>query len=300
MAILGIDNLPSYEAGVRGEMLVGRDNYKPTATPFLTLVESTLPAESYAIHGEHAGPREFKGETTFTQLREEDYLLPNKEYFDAMSIAFNRIKYDQTGRIYQTARDFGYEWERGKDKMAIETLGFGASNNCYDGTPFFGASHVWGDSGVQSNIFTGASPFSATTFQVHAAAMSAFKSDRGEVMGRKATHVIVQRNSVSAVNARQLANSTFTTAANGSMAANPWSGMFEVIEVDYLPSAVQFVVADLSGSNKPIIAQIAGDEIFTAQEGDSEWFQTHKEYRYAVFQDWAHGYNDWTLATMQI
>lgn len=283
---------------VRVSMQEGREKYTSTAMPFVTEVDSTLPIESYVMYGQHRGPQLFTGEVRYSKLSEYSQTIKNLEYYDAVGIDWELIKYSQTPRIAEKVRNFGFEWERGKDKMRAQMLSNGATNVGYDGTPFFGASHVDGDSGVQSNIFTGASLFSAVTYQLHAQAMATFKDDRGEVMGKKPTHVIVSTGSANAIEAKKLANSTFYP---GTVAAiNPFAGSFEVIETPYLGASVQFIVADLSGLNKPIIWQNAGPEIFTSQERDSEWFQDHKQYKYAQHQDWGIGYNDWRLATMQI
>lgn len=299
--MLTLNEFPkSILAGVKATFEEGRNKYTPNASAFVQTVPSTLPIEEYVLFGNHRGPQQFTGEVRFSKIREYSETIANIEYYDALEIDYRLLKYDQTGKINMKASNFGYEWARGKDKQLITQISTGASLICYDGTPFFGASHLDMDSGVQANIVTGGSNFDATTYRVMKANVSQFKDDRGEVSGKRMTHVLVREGSVDELNARQLANSTYFPSANGAFTTNPFYGEFEVISSPYVPSAVKFIGLDLSGMNKPIVLQDAGPEIWTASERDSEWFQTHKQYRYAVHGEWGIGFNDWRLAYLQL
>lgn len=295
--MLTVNEMPkTLKPAVRDNFDKGREMYQASAAPFVMQVDSNLLIEEYAFYGQHRGPQTFEGEVRYSKLKEYSYTLKNQQYYDAMGIDWQLLKYAQNDRIAQKSRNFGYEWSRGIDKMAIQTLATGNSIICYDGTPFAGTSHQDLDSGVQSNLFTGGSGFSDVTFRVHAAALANFRDDRGEVVGNKATAVIVQRGTANAIEAKKLANSTILGT---NFAYNPFAG-FEVIEVDYLGTSTQFIVADLSKELKPVLRQIGSEMIFTAAELDSEWFMNHKQFRYAVHQDWAHGVTDWRLFTMQV
>lgn len=298
--MLSITEFPkSILPAVRDNFENGRNQYVASADPFVMTVDSTLPIENYVFTGNHDGPKEFKGEVRYHKLKEYSYNLRNIEYFSALEIEYELLKYEQTGRIAQKASNFGFEWNRGIDKMAFEAINAGASTNGYDGTPFFGASHVDLDSGVQSNVFTGSSTLDETTLRIHQAAFANWKDDRGEVSGRKMTHILVKTGSVNHIQAKKLANSQYTV--NGTnFAMNPFAASFEIIDSPYLGDSIQFVGLDLSGMNKPIIRQLSGEMIFNAAERESEVFLDRKVYRYSVFQDWAHGYNDWRLATIQL
>lgn len=290
----------SIQAGVRAELEVGRRLYTPTSAPFTQIIPSTLPIEKFVLLGNHSGPQVFGGEVRYEKLKEYSITLQNVVYSGGLAIDEELIKYDQSGLIAMRAKEGGYEWERGKDKLTVETLAYGASSTCYDGTPFFGASHVDLSSGTQSNIGTGASVFDTTVFRVGAQAMALFKDDRGEVMGRQVSHVVVRSKSADSQNAKTLANSTYNIT-NANFGVNVYQGDYEVVETPYLPSTVNFVLMDLRTPNKPILrtAPVGGFQM-NSLEKNSDWYADHKQFKYSWFESWALGYNDWRLAWMQI
>jgi len=166
--------------------------------------------------------REWLGERQVLNLSSRAYVLPNKDYEATLELDRNVINDDQYG-IYNTrAAMLGMSAALWPDNLVITALqnGDATSSTCYDGQPFYSASHPQDPdnsaSATQSNLFTtagsGATLLTSANFATVRAAMLAWKGANGFPVNTIPDTLYVPP--ALDVTARQIVKAAFTAPAN--------------------------------------------------------------------------------------
>lgn len=152
--------------------------------------------EKYGWLGNFPQVREWIGDRQFEELRAFDYTLKNKDWEQSMPIDKNDIADGRMGMYNDAASQLGIEGGYHPDELLFDIIKAGTTGLCFDGQPFFDASHNFGansDTPNQSNIHTATgttTPSRPTLAEFEAAyneallLLQTFKSDNGKYFNR--------------------------------------------------------------------------------------------------------------------
>lgn len=261
--------------------------------PFIMETVSTSDKEDYGWLGQAPSLEEWVDERQLKSLNEFDYSIPNKDYEGTLSISRNALKDDQLGNVTIRINDLARKAKIHPRKLFINTLIEGETELCYDGQPFFSASHSEGESGTQSNLLTGTG---VTLAQLEAdidaaeEAMLGFKDDTGEPWNEGDVKIGIVchtslKNKFIRLNTLDLIGGGNTNSMKGRISQITYSARFADKDDWYL--------GDISEGMKPIIKQKRQDPVFNALEGDSDNGFMRKKYSYGIDYRVGFGYGLW-------
>lgn len=141
-----------FSAAFKRGLALATDDY----TKIATVIPSATNINTYAWLGAFPRMREWIGPRIVQGLGGKSYLLENKEYELTLGIPRKSIEDDQFGLYMPVAEQMGMEAKQHKTELVFNALADGVTAECYDGEPFFSASHPVGDS-TASNLIAGAS-----------------------------------------------------------------------------------------------------------------------------------------------
>lgn len=129
------------------------------AAPFYpkvcSVVNSNKRLENYSFLGNMPGMREWLGDRQYNDLRAAEFEITNRNWESSLRLERWDVDDDVYGLFPDTMREFAAEAAYHPDELLFEEMiGLAESTNCFDGTPFFGNSHSWGDSGTQDNLLS--------------------------------------------------------------------------------------------------------------------------------------------------
>jgi len=243
------------------DAVMAAEPYWPT---LCTEVNSTHKEETYAWLLRMRGMREWLGERVYQDLTAARYTIANKLWEDSLPVEETDVEDDSVGIYRNLAEDFGNEAVHHPDELVFDLIQAGATTACYDGQPFFDASHVTQNSGVQSNKLTATVSDTAavTALEFRAAynqginAMLKFKDNLGRPFLRPRINkgqpdliclvpVDMQDAADTAFNA-QIINNTSNRVVN-----RPRS----VETISYLSDQLSFYILNVGRSVKPFVFQ---------------------------------------------
>ncbi len=169
--------------------MVAGDPYVALAEALATPVPSTSASEKYGFLGDFPGVKEWIGPKTAGALKDYDFTIRNKDWYDAIEIDRNEIDDDQLGRIRPRIQGLALSLKRWKGEMVANLILNGVTGLAYDGSAFFADRTAPND-----NLLAGTG---VTLAQVKAdiytarAAMFKFVSDTGHVMGLTLDTIVV-------------------------------------------------------------------------------------------------------------
>lgn len=171
----------------------------------------------------------------------------------------------------------------------------GKTITCYDGQPFFSASHSTGSSGTQSNIATGTA-FSYAAMQAAIIAMEQFVDDKGDYLDVTPDLLVV--NPTNQFLAREILNSTYfpTQITNAQrLSTNTMNGIVELYVTPRVPTNF-WALLDTRGIVKPVILQLRKDITFSTLAGNTQEDFMRKKIYFGV--DWRGnaGFGMWQYA----
>jgi len=121
-----------------------------------TMVPSTARIENYPWMTPSPGVSEYIGRRRIPQLDSTKYSIQNMEYDATLSVPLRDIEDDQVGgyklRMSELTIKAGKPFE---SRKAMQLIGQGASNVCFDGTNFFATTHNIGSYGSAPSGFGG-------------------------------------------------------------------------------------------------------------------------------------------------
>jgi phage major head subunit gpT-like protein len=105
-------------------------------------VTSTGEAEDYGWIESIPSLKEWIGPREVSNLAVSDYTLKNKTYANAVAIPRPKFEDDKYGLFNTPMEDMGYTARVWQDQMLATLIAASQTALCYDGLPFFSASHV--------------------------------------------------------------------------------------------------------------------------------------------------------------
>jgi phage major head subunit gpT-like protein len=223
-----------------------------TVTYWATIASQTTSSTRQEVHAwidRLPLMREWLGERQILNLQTRAYTLINKDYEATVEIDRNPLLDDQFGIFNARAQALGMSGALWPDQLVIAALQNGDTTaaTCYDGQPYFNASHPQDPdnaaSPVQSNLFTtagsGARLLTSANFAFVRASMMAWKGANAFPVNTMPDTIYVPP--LLDVTARQIVQSAFTSTAvavgqNAAAApsSNVLQGMAQVVTIPKL------------------------------------------------------------------
>lgn len=126
------------------------------------VVPSNKASNTYAWLGTTTSFREWLGDRVIQNLQNHDYTIKNKDFENTIAVKVNDIKDDDIGIYTPIIQSLGRDAKLHPDELVFTLLKDGTTEKCYDGQPFFSASHpgVGSDrkKGTVSNFQSGDKP----------------------------------------------------------------------------------------------------------------------------------------------
>lgn len=244
-------------------------------------VSSSAASEKFGWLGAAPTMQEFKDEKTPKGLLDFDYTIQNVPYEATIKVDKFALRNDQLGGVQVRVRDLAARAKQFPVKLMIELLKAGTTQLCYDGLPFFSASHTEGDSGTQSNLYTGTGVTVAALtadFRGARSKMWKFKDDRGEPFYEDTNMDLV----VLCHPDMQGVFEELFTASMISNTTNVLKGAAQVAVSSRFTDANDWYLLNKAGAIKPLVFQENLPVSFGALEGDSESGFMRRFYHYGV------------------
>lgn len=259
-----------------------------------TIVPSESDAESYPWLGAVPAMREFKDERIPLGLTENNYTILNRTWESSLAIERAAVEDDKFGQIKLRVMSLAREAKRHVDELVFSLLKNGFTGSCYDGRPFFDASHPSGDAGTQSNKGTAA--LSTSALQDAITVMMKFKDERGRFLGIVPDLLVVPPDLQ--WTAMELLESTYwpESQTNNKIASNVLKGKLDLLVSPYLSDTNDWFVLSTKGVVRPLLLQSRTPVEFSALEADSESGFMRDQYVYGIRARYNAGYGLWQMA----
>jgi Mu-like prophage major head subunit gpT len=153
---------------------------KPIYEQIATVTPSTTDTETYAWLGDIPGMREWIGDREIQNLSAADYSIKNKDFELTVGVPRNAIEDDKLGVYNPSVQMLGQSAAMHPDKLVFALLGNGFEEKCYDGQPFFSASHKVGKKTVSNK---GTAKLTMTAYIAARAAIMSLTNSKGEPLG---------------------------------------------------------------------------------------------------------------------
>lgn len=282
------------ERGLRAAFVKAFNNAEDPADvmPFMMETTSDGADEKYGWLGQSPSMSEWVDERKLKALNSFDYTIENKDYEGTLQVDRNAVMDDRLGNVQIRINDLARKARIHPRKLFFETLVAGTSELCYDGQPFFSASHEEGVSGVQSNIYTGTGTSLAqlkADIEGAETRMLSFKDDTGEPWNEGMVQIGIichpsLKNQFNELNTLSRINST-DNGMKGRIAQITYSSR--------LADVNDYYVADVSEGMKGIVKQNRMMPKFNSLEGDSDNGFMRKQWLYGVDYRVGFGYGLW-------
>jgi phage major head subunit gpT-like protein len=286
--------LVTLRKGLKASFIKAFNNAEDPADvmPFIMETESTSNKEDYGWLGQSPSLTEWVDERKLKSLNEFEYEIVNKDYEATLSIDRNAIMDDQLGNVRVRIDDLGRKARIHPRKLFFETLVAGEVELCYDGQPFFSASHEEGDSGVQSNIVTGTGvTLSALSDDLDTceARLLSFKDDTGEPWNEGE----VLMGIVCPVQLKRKFENLNTLAQINNSSNSMQGRISQITYSSRLTDVNDYYVSDISEGMKAIIKQNRMNPVFDSMEADSTDGFMKKKFAYGINYRVGFGYGLW-------
>ncbi len=211
---------------------------------------------------------------------------------------------EQYDMIRMRVRDLAREAVRHKEQLVIDALIRGSiDGRCYDGQLLFDTNHAEGESGLQSNVYSGA--LSTNSLQAAMAQMMQFKDDRGRPMGIMPDTLLVGPKLQWL--AMELLESPIVVQANTTNNFTPYrnvlQGKLRLIVSHYIAGSHEnkWFLLDTSRAMRAVVLQERRDvplEFAALDKPDSEQVFMRDKVLYGARARYGVGYGLWQTALM--
>lgn len=272
------------------------------------LFDSNQESETYKWLGMAPAMREWIGGRQAKGFRENGVTITNKTYEATLEVTLDEIRRDKTGqvmlRVAELARRANAHWA----SLLTTLIVAGGSGLCYDGTPFFGASHSEGDSGIQDNDLDGAATTGTqpTAAEAEAAIMACvaailgFKDDQGEPMNEGATDFLLMIPTVYLSPFASVLNNEFIAAGQSNIVKNLDGFNFRMAVNSRLTGVDTFYCFRTDGETKSLIRQEEEPITVAAVAEGSELEFNENKHHYGVKAIRNVGYGYWQHAARYV
>jgi len=260
--------------------------------PFIMETASDGPDEEYGWLGQAPSLSEWVDERKLKALGDYEYKIPNKDYEATLQVDRNSMKDDRMGAVKIRIDDLARKARIHPRKLFFELVQTGEVAICYDGQPFFSASHQEGNSGVQSNIQTGTgvslAQIKADLDEAEAKLLS-FKDDQGEPWNEGEVRLGIVCHPKMKRKFEELNTLTMINNTENGMKGR----ISQITYSSRLADENDYYVADISEGIKPVVKQNRQDPEFNSLEGDSDNGFMRKQYLYGIDYRVGFGFGLW-------
>jgi phage major head subunit gpT-like protein len=287
-------NPVTLERGLRAAFIKAFNNAENPADvmPFILETSSDGSDEAYGWLGQSPSMSEWVDERKLKSLGSYDYKLVNKDYEATLSVDRNALEDDRLGAVQVRINDLAAKARIHPRKLFFSALVAGTTELCYDGLPFFSASHVEGLSGVQSNIQTGTGVTLALLkddIDAAEAKMMGFLDDAGEPVNEGEMSIGIVCHPSMKRKFQELNTSSMISSSDNAM-----KGRIKVItSSSRLTDVNDWYFANIGEGIKPLIRQVRQAPKFSALEGTSDNGFMRKKYAYGIDSREVFGYGLW-------
>lgn len=213
---------------------------KPLKDQFAMTVPSSTKQNLYPWLERMPGMREWLGDRDIADLEANGYTIVNKKYEGTIALERTDIEDDNLGVYTPAISQLGYSAGLHPDRLlaSLITNGFTAGiGNCYDGLPFFSATHKFGKNKKVTYANNDTAKLSATSYAAARAAILSVLNTDGNPFNYDPQFILVV-GPTNEANALQIVNAEFgvITGNNGPI-SNIWKGTAKVV-----------ILPDLSGT----------------------------------------------------
>lgn len=194
--------------------------------------------------------RKWDGPRLIQNLDTHAYLLENDPYETTVGVKKWDIQDDQVGVFAPVVQEMGRVGAKWPDQTLKSVLQAGTTQNCFDGTPFFGNAHPLDPAGNQSNNFPTTALTSGNWATVRAT-MRSYTGEDGEPLGVEPSLLVVPPQ------LEDTANTIVTAEFGTSGASNVQRGQARVLVInEFANQPDTWYVADTSSPIKPLVWQL--------------------------------------------
>lgn len=169
--------------------MVAGDPFALLGEALATPMPSTSASEKYGFLGDYPGVKEWLGDKTAGSLKDYNFTIPNKDWYDAIEIDRNEIEDDQLGRILPRLQGLVLSLKRWKGELIADLIINGTTYLAYDASAFFANRTAPNDNLLAGTGVTLAT-IKADLYSTRAAMMK-FQSDTGKVIALPMDTVVV-------------------------------------------------------------------------------------------------------------
>jgi len=120
---------------------LGELDADPIWKTLATLIPSATASNTYGWLGSFPQIREWVGDRVIKDIAEAAYQIFNKKWESTLGVSRTDIEDDNLGQYRVLAKSMADEYARFMNRKLAELVSGGFSGLCYDGQPFFNASH---------------------------------------------------------------------------------------------------------------------------------------------------------------
>lgn len=146
----------AFRAAFQGALDQAPSQYKDVAT----VVPSSTAVQEYGWMGSLPSMREWIGDRVVNGITNYGYTVRNRPFELTVAVPRPAIDDDQFGVYTPLMAEMGRAAGANSDQLVFELMKAGRTENCYDATPFYGATHpvilASGKTGTQTNVDDGA------------------------------------------------------------------------------------------------------------------------------------------------
>jgi phage major head subunit gpT-like protein len=194
--------------------------------------------------------RKWDGPRLIQNLDTHSYLLENDPYELTVGVKKWDILDDQLGVFNPMVQEMGRQGAKWQDQTLKTVLQSGTTALCFDGQPFFSATHPLDPAGNQNNNFA-VTPLNATNWATVRATMRSYTGEDGEPLAVNPNLLIVPPQ------LDDTANTLVTLEYGASGASNVQKGQARVLVVpEFANQPDTWYVADTSSPIKPLVWQL--------------------------------------------
>jgi phage major head subunit gpT-like protein len=156
--IINLSNLDSLFVSYNAAFAAGFGSAEPQSGAIATEVGSTSGSNIYPFLGHFPQLRKWVGDRVAKNLVAHSYSIVNDPYEATVEVPRPTIEDDEYGVFSPMMAEMGYSVAMHPDELIFALAALGATELCYDGQPFFNASHPI----VVDGVTTTASNYDAT------------------------------------------------------------------------------------------------------------------------------------------
>jgi len=284
------------ERGLRASFMKAFNNGEDPkeVAPFIMETTSDGRDEEYGWLGQTPSMTEWIDERKLKALSDFDYSLKNKDYEATLSVDRNSLKDDRLGAVQVRINDLAVKARQHPRTLFFEALIAGTSALCYDGQPFFSASHKDSDaSGVQTNLKAGSGVTLANLkadIEAAESQMRCLLDDAGEPFDESEIKIGIVCHPDLIQKFREL-NTLVQISSSSNAMKGRISVMADSCRLKAAPNTWYF--ANVNEGVKPFIRQVRQKPEFSSLEGESDNGFHRKQYHYGVDSREVFGYGLW-------